>query len=116
MRAQLKEISSPDEDLDTYAPSNSSDFGILLELVIGQEDSVGGDIFQLMVCSPDWIQRQYRNERMVWGRHLLIVFEFDLRSIKASIERQISDCAGSDWAEVATRLNRFAAWEFEDYR
>ena len=34
--------------------------------------------------------------------------------------RAISDLClrteGEDWPEVATRLGRFGAWEFEDYR
>jgi hypothetical protein len=115
MRAILKEIGSPDCEFATFSPPDPSDFSVLLELVVGQEDSVGGDIFQLMVCSPGWIQRQYRNEGMVWGRHMLIALEFDWQSIKALIEREIGECEGKDWSEVAMKLSRFAAWEFEDY-
>jgi hypothetical protein len=116
MRAILKGISSPDVELATYWPEDESCFGFLIEAQIGPENEKGTDLFQIMVCTPDWIKANYSKRKAVWGRHMLIVFEYDLAEIKSAINRYVERCMADDWHGLALKLSRMGDWEFEDYQ
>lgn len=45
---------------------------------------------------------------------MLIVKEFDYPRIRAWIESVVEDSTGADWDEVAAKLGRYLAWEFEE--
>lgn len=116
MRAKLKGLSSPDVELQTFYPEDENSFGILIEAEIGAEGGAGADLFQIMVCTPDWIKEKYSDRKTVWGRHMLIVFEFDLAEIREAINRYVEGCVADDWPGLALKLARIGAWEFEDYQ
>ena len=116
MRARLESLHSPDIDIETYWPEDEKIFGFLVEATIGQEDRRGGDLFQIMVCSPDWLKTQHQDRKAMWGRHMLIVFEYDLDAIKGFINSYVEQCSGDNWLPIAQKLNRVASWEFEDYQ
>jgi hypothetical protein len=46
----------------------------------------------------------------------LIVFEYDYDRLLRTIEQVCESTEGDTWQEVADRLSRLGAWEFEDYR
>jgi hypothetical protein len=52
----------------------------------------------------------------MWGRHMLIVPDYDLKKIRAIIAQYSISCEGKDWEAVAKLLSRIGRWEFEDYR
>jgi len=116
MRAELKGISSPDVELGTYWPEDETCFGFLIEALIGPEGEKGADLFQIMVCTPDWIKANYSDRKAVWGRHMLIVLDYDLLEIKSTISRYVESCTADDWYGLALKLSRIGGWEFEDYR
>lgn len=116
MHAKLKGISSPDVELQTYWPEDEANFGFLIEAQIGPENEKGADIFQIMVCTPDWIKTNYLAHKTVWGRHMLIVFEYDLIEIESAINRYLESCTAGDWHGLALKLSRIGGWEFEDYK
>lgn len=116
MRAKLKQLSSPDIDLNNYWPEDENNFGFLLEASIGLEHEGGADVFSIMVCTPDWIKSEYLSRKNVWGRHMLIVFNYDLDEIKKVIIRYIENCTGDNWLAIAQKISRVGAWEFEDYQ
>lgn len=116
MKATLKQIHSPDIDLDKYWPIDESNFGFLLELSVGLENSKGADIFQLMVCTPDWLKNRNELSKTTWLRHMLLVSEYDIQKITAEINRQIDAIEADSWTDIAVKLGRFCHWEFEDYR
>jgi hypothetical protein len=117
MRAVLKEMRSleMEEPLEKYWPDDPVDFGTWVRLMIGLENTAAAESFDVLVCTPDWIKRQQQEERVVWGRHMLIVFEYDFALIKAEFTRYIDNCAGDNWTEIAKKLSQIGAWEFEDY-
>jgi len=41
---------------------------------------------------------------------------FDLATIRGTITKFVERCSGQSWNEVAAKINRIAAWEFEDYQ
>lgn len=101
-------------NLDSYFPDDPENFGMWLELKIGPTDAVGADDFRLFVCTPCWLKNERRATQ--WGRHMLVVCEYDLDVIKTEIEQCIEKCIGASWTVTAQKIARFLAWEFEDFQ
>lgn len=116
MLAKLKQLHSPDINFENYWPKDESNFGFLLELSIGSNDSNGADIFQLMVCTPDWFKSEYKDQLAVWGYSFLFVFKYDIPAIKTFITKHIEKKYGNDWPSIAVKIDRYAMWEFQDYQ
>lgn len=115
MRAKLKELYSFDFDLRHYWPDDPEVFGFALRAIIGPEDEPGGDSFDFQVCTPDWLKAKYSKEEAVFGRHYVIVFDYDMAKIEQKIARYCESCIGESWQELAEKLSRIGRWEFEDY-
>lgn len=114
MRAVVKELSSDCLNLAVELPNDMTCFAIDLRLRIGREDSNGADDFSLLVCTPAWLASSVAEPR--WGRHLLIVHRYDLATIRSKIESYVSEVSGETWSDIASKLARVFAWEYEDYR
>lgn len=115
MRAELKFLHSPDVDLDSYYPEDPSNFSFLLQAMIGIEGKDGHDSFDIMVYTPQWLLQHHNDSDVVFGRHTLIVFDYDIGRLRAAISRYCEYTFGDDWLEIAERLARIGYWEFEDY-
>lgn len=119
MKAIVKSIysTSPDFTLESYIPENPKCFGLWIEFRAGLFESKGADDFMILVCTPDWLEVTLRYEwgGMYWGRHMLLVLEYDLECINKKIVDYVENCTGNDFLEIAQKIARIAAWEFEDY-
>ena len=116
MRAKIRHIFSPDiENLETWYPEDPDRFGFLLELIIGPADEEGEELFTFEVCTPQWLRERRETESAVFGHHRILVFDYDYRRIRQMVEGLVERTRGESWTEVATKLNRYATWEFEDY-
>ena len=115
MKAKLKRLHSPDVNSQNYWPEDSQNFGFLLQAMIGPEDAEGEESFDIEVCTPAWLKSQYSTTDILSGRHMLIVFDYDLDRIKNYISNHCEICEGTCWEEVANKLSKFGRWEFEDY-
>jgi len=115
MRAELKSIHSPDVDLSGFWPDDPTCFGFLLQAFVGPENEVGEDSFSFTICTPRWLEVEYR-DRVTFGANHIIVTEYDLPKIKAHLARYCERCVGDTWSEVAAKVARVGRWEFEDYR
>lgn len=114
MKTILKSISNDDYDLGMYYPKDECVFSLRLLLRIGAENSTGADNFDLRVCTPEWLcKHQWLPELM---RHTLLVRKYDLDEITKTITDYIDQCEGEDWMEIAQKLSRVFAWEYEDYQ
>jgi Immunity protein 8 len=108
---------SPDiEDLEQYVPADPGNFGFALLLMVGPQGDKGEEQFQLHVVTPEWLERRYRADGPVVGRNMLIAFEYDWPRIERYLRRQVAGCTGESWTEVATKIGRFALWEFDDWQ
>jgi len=96
-------------------PDDPTDFCVVLQALIGREDTNGCESFQFVVCTPAWLQRELTTRSSIWGRHLLIVAQYDYDLIMTAINDLCSASAGPDWTTVGERLSRYGFWEFEDY-
>ena len=117
MRAALRRLHSPDVfDLVNYQPDPADDFGFLLQALVGPEGGVGEESFDFVVCTPKWLERRRKKSDVIFGRHHLIMFEYDYDRLLRTIEHLCDSAEGNSWDEIATKLARFGKWEFEDYK
>lgn len=117
IRAELRRLHSPDAlDLEHYVPENPEFFGLLVQAMIGSRGSPGEDSFDFMVCTPEWLHNELSRHDYLFGWSHLFVPRYDYNVLWRAIDKLCTRTAGPDWESVATRLARFGAWEFDDYR
>jgi hypothetical protein len=116
MKAIIKNIDTGSfVSFDQYCPESEACFGTWLTVHIGPDDQEGAHLFQILVCTPDWIKQEYGQESVVWGRHMLIVSTYDRERIRQAIQQYVEQCKGANFWEMAQKFARVSAWEFEDY-
>ncbi|MBP2168262.1 hypothetical protein J2125_001454 [Erwinia toletana] len=49
-------------------------------------------------------------------RHTLLVRKYDLDEITKTITNYTDQCEDKDWMEIAQKIFRVFAWEYEDYQ
>jgi hypothetical protein len=121
MQAVLRSLESPDlapDSLDSYQPPIPDDFGILLMAMIGPKDGPGEEAFYVTVCSAKWLAWATMTENakgFEFVRHRLAVNRWDPALFRRAVSDLCLHTSGHDWSEVASKLSRYLAWEFEDY-
>lgn len=106
------------DTLVTYRPPLPDDFGVLVDLEIGPSQGGGAEIFYVTVCTAKWLGRTALDEDFKgfeFLRHRLLIERWDPSLIRRAVADLCARTDGRDWNEVATRLSRYLAWEFEDY-
>lgn len=117
MEIEIKNYTSPDIlDFKHFVPTDEKLFSFLLELEIGIKGKQGADLFEIQVCTPQWLLDNYKISDVVFCRNRLIVFEYDFENIITKIKQFISTVSGNSWEEIAIKLARIGRWEFEDYK
>ena len=117
MNAEIRALYSPDiHDLEFWKPPQLDSFGILMQLIAGPAGEKGEESFDLVLCTPRWIDETHGPEDIVVGRHHLIVKQYRYEAIVNFIREYVASCSGDTWEEVAEKLGRLGKWEFEDYR
>ena len=115
MKAELKGVHSPDIDFNTFWPEESDNFGFLLQAMIGPEGQEGEESFGMQVCTPNWLKSRHSETDILFGKHMLIVFDYDIDRIKNYIAKYCERCVGDNWQDIASKLSKIGQWEFEDY-
>lgn len=118
MRAQLHSLSIECDPLGEYKAADPTYFGALLSATIGPEDGPGEEIFQATVCSPAWLADHVlgkTDKGFVFLRHYLVVARWDADRVEMLVSDLCSRASGRTWSEVAGKLSRYLAWEYEDY-
>ena len=84
MRAELKWMHSPDiDDLASYQPQGS--FGILVQLMIGSQETSGGEAFDTIVCSPDWLAEHAKLPDLV-RYHQIVMDRYNYQVLQSKIQ------------------------------
>ncbi len=94
---------------------NEISFCIPLEFIVGEADKEGGDLFQIEVCSPEWIEKELEMIHILSNRHLVIVKKWNFLTVIDFIETYLESCTAENWNDVTLKISRMAQWEFEDY-
>lgn len=115
MRAIVRHIHSPDIDLASGQVEDPTDFGLLLQLMVGPADSPGEESFDVMVCTPAWVERVIREGGPLIGRHYLLVDTYDIERITGYLRAQVETLEAETWQGLAEKIGRIGRWEFEDY-
>ena len=113
---EVKTIVSSDVDLDTFLLPNSGDFGIWLELEIGEQGGKSADIFQLFVCTPGWLRKKILDDGPVWQHGIMILDGPDLSNIVGHVNKALARLGDAEWNVTVKKLRLLAKWEFEDYQ
>lgn len=118
MKAEIKSIFSLDieSDLKNYQPDRSDNFAFNLRMIISPKGMVGEESFDLMVCTPDWLKDNINKTEILFGRHYLIVFQYDYDAIYKKLTEYVNNIEASNWDEIGTLIGRIGYWEFEDYK
>lgn len=101
---------------DDFSPEISENFWCTVDMEIGPDDKEGSNIFQLYVGTTRAFNHRIQHEGSLWGRHYMVVNEYDGEKLRALIEQKIAECARPTFEETALVLSRYFYWEFEDYQ
>ena len=117
MRAKLKKLFLLDSevDLEFYCPEKIDNFCFWLRAMIGPENQEGSESFDIQVCTPKGLKIKLSNEGIIFGRHILIVDEYNRDKIKQKLIEYCDKCIGDTWQDITPKLSRIGYWEFEDY-
>lgn len=119
MKAELKSLTSVDIDELTYWPDDEAMFAFNVDAAIGPDTDDSSNSFCFFVCTPNWILSKAINRDFgdfgVFGKHMIVVTEYDWDKIRQLIENLCSDTSGESWNEIARKLARYGRWEFEDH-
>jgi hypothetical protein len=118
MKATLSDlILDCDGDPEAFS-GDASRFGFLIQALVGAEPDGGGESFDFIVCSPEWLMRRCESEGFVAGYHHLVVRvqDYSNEKLRQFVEGWVSSVEGLDWQTIADKLRMLGAWEFEDYR
>ena len=118
MKAIVKSLwlDSATISLEEYSPEDPRCFGLWIEFRAGPEGKAGADDFRLFVCTPIWLKNECNRKGETENRHVLVVEEYDPDVIKNKIDRRVENSKGENWPDIARKISRFAAWEFENYQ
>ena len=118
LKAKLKHIHTWDVDLDTFKPKAEEFFGFWVEAEIGPRNDNSKEIYQLLICTPDWIKNELLTTQTpsLLVRAILIVSKYDLTEIEKTIQNYLDKCTGENWDEISEKINRVAISEFEGYK
>lgn len=108
--AELRSVTTPEGD-DISSIRVNQPFSVALVMKIGVTGDPGVDLFQISVCSPDWIEEQ---ALPMLGSTLLIVRQFAADQIVEFLSSRISQISGATSREVLSAVSRLAEWEFEE--
>ncbi len=116
MKPTVRSLHSPDADLETYVPEDPRDVGVLVQIFAGPDGEPGEDTFNVVVCTPRWLERWISDKGIIAGRHYLIIDKWDFPRVSQYLTNAVESEEGRDWEELGQRIGRLGKWEFEDYR
>jgi len=123
MNASLRSLVSSNFDLRSFVPADAV-FHIPAELEIGPKDESGADIFQIEICSPEWLEAHLGTsvelvcERpFFWTkRPFLVAQKYSYGDLISFVDEFLSEINGAAWEDLAREINKFALGEFDKYR
>jgi hypothetical protein len=113
MKAELKALHSPDLDLEHDRPSDDSNFGLLVQIMIGPKGEDSSDTFDAIYCTPTWLAEKAKYESPIVGQYYIVASEYNFKSLKHRLENACSTVEGNSWLELVSRLRPIGHWEFE---
>ena len=91
-------------------------FSFLLQIIVGPLGEDGEESFDVIVCTPSWLQVEVDRRGITMGRHYLFMNTYDYNELVKYIESYCDKLSGNSWLQIAQKLTRLGRWEFEDYQ
>ena len=113
IRAELKSLMCSDFDMRTYVPETSDTFAFWVEMEIGPVGEESSDLFQVLVCTPRWLEKEVHKWGAQWSRSKLIINSYSFNELESFVSRAIGSIEGRDWKELVSKLRLLADWEFD---
>ncbi|WP_040792423.1 Imm8 family immunity protein [Nocardia paucivorans] len=114
MKAELKGIHSPDTDLTDNGAEQTVDT-ILVQLMIGPENTPEAEAFDLLVCTPEGRARSGGSSELAPDEFTLVLDRIDTDLIRRHVENFLRDLERPTWEELVAEIGRIGRWEFRDY-
>lgn len=106
---------SPDiEQVWKWQPDDPKKVYFLLEIEIGLQGKNGSDLFQLIIATPNALADIPFSS--MFGRGILIVKRYGWPEVQVAIEEILEKCQGDEWINVASKLNKYFIWEYDDHQ
>ncbi len=118
MKATLKYIHCPDAiDLETYIPVDNHNFGLFFQLIVGSDAyDNGDDWFNLMVCSPNWLESYIIElNSPISGCNYLFAKEYNFEVIFTYITNFINQIEADNLNDLYDRIGTLAMYERRYY-
>lgn len=118
MNIELKQLRSLEleDSLINYWPEDPLNFGCWVRAMIGPREQNGAESFDLLVCTPSWLQNELIVNKILSGKGTIIVSEYDYDELITYLKMQIASCDDKDWPKAALKLSRIGFWEYENYQ
>jgi hypothetical protein len=118
VRAELRGLDSDDalEGLESFRPGDADVFALAVGASIGSSEGPGADLFYFHVCSPRWIEENPPPKGFEFMHSYLVLSRWDYATLLRALTDLCLHTEGEDWEQIAMKLSRYGAWEFEDYR
>lgn len=118
MKPILKDIHSPNiYDFDHITEIDQSrSFCVPIQAFFGLDGDVATDSFSFLFCNGDYLKRKVEENGFIVGRLMIVVDQLSREIIEKALISIAEQIEGTDWTDVANKLNRYGQWEFEDYR
>ncbi|MEJ7139168.1 Imm8 family immunity protein [Amphibiibacter pelophylacis] len=104
-----------DVDFENFVPELPHNFYRSINVEVGHKSLATKSTFSVTVCSFTWLAHHYSNEGPQWGRHLLLVGQYNAEEIRKAITERVLQCSRPTWEKSLEMLCRYFIWEFEDY-
>lgn len=112
LTAEVRNISSADVDVFTWAPPDPDNFAFVVQVTIGLNDEDAEAEFFLQVCTPEWLRESCGNTVIGWPD--VLVFEYSLDVVDDAIRQWVSRWHAPSWNELVARVARVGAFHRED--
>lgn len=83
--------------------------------MVGPAEGSSEESFDVIVCTPRWLERCVRQEGPLLGCHHLIMEKYDVARMRIFLTNEIESIKAPTWHELASKIGRIGKWEFEDY-
>lgn len=114
MKVSVTSFSSPNFDLDTFAPAEAEKWNVGAQIVV--EEGGGSEIFTFEIASLDHLVEALRLAPVFVAGRLLVFAQFAYDPVELAVQPLIDQIAldSADWQAFETTLNWHMESEFEN--
>jgi len=118
IQLEITDYSSADIDqVWEWVPKSEMEVFFQLTIEISEIGLEGGNLFQLVVATPEGL-RAYADKynRSFPDRALLVLSHYSWECLEERLKNIVLQCSKGDWNTSISCLQKFFQWEYEDYQ